>query len=77
MVLILPLESALQKIIKSSKKILEKNFGKLCVPNIKKIRECQSKRMTINIDISKGCSQASNTEKGKIPSSRVQFPKTL
>ena len=45
---------------------LEKKFGKFYTTNIKKIKECQLRRVTINIAISEVCHQASDAKKGKI-----------
>ena len=55
----------MQRIIKNQRKFGE-NFGKFCIPKIKKIKECQLKKVTINIAISEACSQASDAKKGKI-----------
>ena len=43
-----------------------KNFGKFCIPKIKKISECQLSRVTMNIAIAEACSKAGDAEKGKI-----------
>ena len=52
--------------MKSSRKILEKTFGKFCIPKIKKIKECQLKKVIMNIAIPEACKQASDAKKGKI-----------
>ena len=44
----------------------EKNFGNFGIPKIKKISECQLRRVTMNIAIAEACSKASDAEKGKI-----------
>ena len=48
------------------KENLEKTFGISYIPKIKKIREYQLNRVTMNIDISEASNQASDAEKGKI-----------
>ena len=60
--LILPSESASRN-NQELKENLEKAFGKVCIPQVKKLRQCQLKRVTTNIAITKAYSQASDVEK--------------
>ena len=48
------------------KDILEKTFGKFCIPRIKKISKCRLRREIMNIAITEAWSNSSDTEKGKI-----------
>ena len=48
------------------KKDLEKTFEKFCIPKIKKTKEWQLKKVTMNIAISEACKQLCDAEKGKI-----------
>ena len=45
---------------------MEKTSGKFCIPKIKKIKECQLRKVTMTIAISEPCNQASDAKKGKI-----------
>ena len=60
-VLILPLESALKRIIKNSKKIWRKLLENSVSPRSRKLR-----RVIMNITISEVCNQPSDAMKGKI-----------
>ena len=52
---------------------LEKTFGIFCNTKIKKIKECQLRKVIMNIAISEACKQASDAKKGKIEI-RPAFP---
>ena len=48
------------------KKNLEIFFRTFCIPKIKKMKECQLRKVTMNIAISEACEQESDAEKSKI-----------